>query len=481
MLDVLLDQSDSAFALRQPLSRRKWLSIGGLSALGSLIPSQSRGNDSEQSVEIPGFGKAKSVIVVFASGGQSQIDTWDPKPLAPKEVRGKFAPIPTSVPRTMICEHMPHIAKIADRFTIVRSMSHADLDHGSACYLSLTGNYHQRRSSNPDPSPNDRPSYAAIYKHLQPNAGFAEPSIHINGPLLVPIKVSPAMDGGLLGRDARPMVLGNVLEAPVVMPGLTQRQDLPQVRLNARKSLLEQLDNETGRMESDASMLDLDTLYSRAFEMLKRPETRNAFNLDDEPESLRRRYGMNQSGQACLLARRLVEAGVPMTTVFFNQSIRGQDTKPETTDAYGWDTHNDIFTSLEDHLLPRFDLAFSALIEDLDDRGLLDETLVLCMGEFGRAPLIALEKHFVGSSPGRKHWSFVYSIVAAGAGVSRGKVLGQSNRIGAYPVDEKFAPWDVTATMFAALGINPAGHFTDATGRPFPISQGRVMSGLYQD
>jgi hypothetical protein len=478
MLDILLDQSHSTRALCQPLSRRKWLSIGGVTGLSSMLSGSAQA-DKKPAVEIPGFGKAKSVIVVFASGGQSQIDTWDPKPHAPKEVRGKFSPIQTSVPGTFICEHMPRIAKIADKFTIVRSMSHADLDHGSACYLSLTGQYHQRRSSNPDPSPNDRPSYAAIYKHLKPNAGFAEPAIHINGPLLVPIKVSPAMDGGLLGRDARPMILGNLLAAPVVMPGLSQREDLPQVRLNARKSLLEQLDQESGRLENDASMLDLDTLYGRAFEMLKRPETRNAFKLEEEPEELRRRYGMNRSGQACLLARRLVEAGVPMTTVFFNQSVRGQDTAPENTDAYGWDTHNDIFMSLEDHLLPRFDLAFSALLEDLEQRGLLDETLVLCMGEFGRAPLIALEKNFVGSSPGRKHWSFVYSIVAAGAGVSRGKILGQSNRIGAYPVNEKFAPWDVTATIFSALGVNPAGHFTDSAGRPFPISGGKVISGLY--
>jgi len=475
MLEFLLDHSDSP----RSLSRRKWLSIGGLTGLGGLLPGSLSGKE-RTPVEIPGFGRAKSVIVVFASGGQSQIDTWDPKPFAPREVRGQFSPVSTSVPGTIVCEHMPRIAKIADKFTIVRSMSHQDLDHGSACYLSLTGQYHKRRSSNPDPSPEDLPSYAAVYKHLKPNAGFAEPSININGPLLVPIKISPGMDGGVLGRDARPMMLGNVLEAPVVLPGLNQQEDLSQVRLDARRSLLAQLDDHARRMDQSRSLLDLDMLYDRAFEMLRRPETRNAFDLSHESQNTRQRYGMNRSGQACLLARRLVEAGVPLITVFFNQSVRGQDTAPDETDAYGWDTHNDIFMALEKHLLPRFDLAFSALLEDLDQRGLLEETLVLCLGEFGRAPLVALEKNFVGSSPGRKHWSFVYSIVAAGAGVSRGKVLGQSNRIGAYPVTEKYGPWDVTATMFSALGIDPAGHFTDATDRPFPISRGQVISGLYE-
>lgn len=475
MLDFLLEHSNSY----RDFSRRKWLSIGSLSGLSSLLPQISTG-ENRKPIDVPGFGRAKSVIVVFTSGGQSQIDTWDPKPFAPKEVRGQFSPISTSVPGTIVCEHMPRLAQMTDKLTIVRSMSHEDLDHGSACYLSLTGHYHKRRSSNPDPAPEDHPSYAAVYKHLQPNAGFAEPAININGPLLVPIKISPGLDGGLLGREARPMMLGNVLEAPVVLPGLNPQEELPQIRLDARRSLLDQLQEKSSRLEESRSMLDFDSLYDRAFEILNRPETRNAFDLKDESQKLRDRYGMNRSGQACLLARRLVEAGVPLITVFFNQSVRGQDTAPETTDAYGWDTHNDIFTALEKHLLPRFDLAFSALLEDLDQRGLLEETLILCLGEFGRAPLIALEPNFAGSSPGRKHWSFVYSMVAAGAGVSRGKILGQSNRIGAYPATEKYGPWDVTATMFSALGINPAGHFTDATDRPFPISPGHVMTGLYE-
>jgi hypothetical protein len=419
------------------------------------------------------------VIVVFASGGQSQFETWDPKPAAPREVRGAFGAIRTAVPGTLLCEHMPRLAKAADKYTIVRTMSHEDLDHGSACYLSLTGHYHDRRSSNPLPRPNDYPAFASVFKRLRPSAGFAEPAIHVNGPLLVPTNLSPGQNAGLLGRDYDPMVIGDVTEGSIVLPGLAPREQLAQVRLDARRSLVAQLDRAAGRVAENSRMRDMGALYDRAFEMLEKPQTRNAFDLGAEPRTLRQRYGMNRAGQACLLARRLVEAGVPLITVFFNHSIRGQDLSPDETDAYGWDTHNDIFDAMEKQLLPRFDLGFSALLEDLDERGLLDETLVVCMGEFGRAPLVAYEKRFAGASPGRKHWASCYSIVMAGAGVSQGKVVGQSNRIGAYPASDSYGPWDVRATLFHALGIDPSGHYKDAASRPYPIATGKVMEGVY--
>jgi uncharacterized protein (DUF1501 family) len=171
---------------------------------------------------------------------------------------------------------------------------------------------------------------------------------------------------------------------------------------------------------------------------------------------------------------------VPWITVIWSHSNRGQDTAPNDTDQYGWDTHNDIFEALRVRLLPRFDQGFSALLEDLDARGLLDETLVVCMGEFGRAPLVALEKNFAGASPGRKHWASVYSAVFAGAGVSGGAVYGQSDKIAAHPVSDRVGPWDVAATMFSALGIDPATHYTDSLDRPFPITIGRPIEGLYR-
>jgi hypothetical protein len=214
--------------------------------------------------------------------------------------------------------------------------------------------------------------------------------------------------------------------------------------------------------------------------MLSSPQTRQAFDLDAEPAALRDRYGRHRSGQALLLARRLVEAGVPYINVIWNHSNRGQDDHPDDTDLYGWDTHNDIFDSLKERLLPRFDASFSALIEDLDQRGLLAETLVVCMGEFGRAPRVALEPKFAGATPGRKHWPTVYSIALAGAGVQRGAVIGASDRLGGEPITERYGPWDVAATIFHALGIDPAGHYTDPLGRPFPIATGRPIEELYR-
>jgi hypothetical protein len=213
--------------------------------------------------------------------------------------------------------------------------------------------------------------------------------------------------------------------------------------------------------------------------MLDRISTREAFDLSREPDVIRNRYGRNRSGQACLLARRLAQAGVPLITVIWSHNNRGQDIDPKNTDLYGWDTHNDIFDGLQNHLLPRFDQGFSALIEDLDQKGMLDETLVICMGEFGRAPLVALEKNFKGASPGRKHWSWVYSIAMAGAGVHQGSVVGSSDSRGAYPHSDSYGPWDVIATMFHSLGINPHQHYYDPVNRPIPICDGKVMSSVY--
>ena len=249
--------------------------------------------------------------------------------------------------------------------------------------------------------------------------------------------------------------------------------------MQSRQSLLAAVEHNMKAMEGQKQVLDKNVLYQQAFDMLARQNAREAFDLSKEPEALRDRYGRNRSGQACLLARRLVEAGVPLVTVIWSHNNRGQDMDPTNTDLYGWDTHNDIFDGLQNHLLPRFDQGFSALIEDLDQRGLLDTTLVVCMGEFGRAPLVALEKNFIGATPGRKHWSWVYSIALAGAGVQRGSVVGESDSRGAYPRTEAYGPWDVMATMFSSLGIDPHQHYFDPVNRPIQICDGRVMKAIY--
>ncbi len=455
------------------ITRREWLRLGTLAGLGLA-------SSGSAAPRLRGTGKAKSVLVVFASGGQSQIDTWDPKPDAPVEVRGAFGSIGTSLPGVRFCEHMPRLAARADRFTLVRSMSHDDLDHGSACYLALTGHFHPQKSSNPTPKPTDYPALGAVIRRVRPAGKFPYQAVQLNGPLLVPEIVAAGQYGGLLGRAYEPLMLADVSDGVRELAAMSPRGELPGVRVSRRRGLLDSLDRYTRRLEDDRASLDLDVSRRQAHALLSASGSRDAFDLSREPMRLRERYGMHRSGQACLLARRLVEAGVPYVTVFFNPSVRGQDKDATQTDLYGWDTHNDIFDSLRDHLLPRFDHTFSALLDDLEQRGLLETTLVVCMGEFGRAPLVALEKNFVGSSPGRKHWGAVYSIVMAGAGVCRGKVLGASDRLGAYPATPPYNPTDVAATMFSALGIDPAGQYRDALDRPYAISEGKVMRGVYE-
>ena len=472
----ILDESPTARGL---VSRREWLrlsSLAGLAALGR--PPGVTGAEPAAS-GLPGFGRAKSVVLVFANGGQSHIDMWDPKPNAPLDVRGEFQPISTALPGVQFGEHMPRIATVADRFTVIRSMSHEDLDHGSAAYLALTGCYHARRSANPDPSPNDIPTYGAVLRRVRPTERFVHDAIHLNAPAIVPTEPSPGQNGGFLGRAFEPLVVGDVTEARETIAGLAPQPQLPTVRLSSRLSLKQSLDEYSQRLGDNQQALDMNQLYAQAYEMLASPLAREAFNLDAESAALRDRYGRHRSGQALLLARRLVEAGVPYINVIWNHSNRGQDRAPDDIDVCGWDTHNDIFDTLKNRLLPRFDESFSAFIADLDQRGLLDETLVVCMGEFGRAPRVALEAKFAGASPGRKHWASVYSIVMAGAGVQRGAVVGASDRLGAEPTTERYGPWDVAATMFSALGIDPRQHYTDPLGRPFPIALGKPIKAIY--
>ena len=476
MLRVIDELRDHSTAV----TRREWLRIGTAAGMSWALSNRSSGG-SESAGKGTGFGRAKSVLLVFANGGQSQIDMWDPKPAAPLDVRGAFSPISTAVPGVQFCEHMPRIARVADRFTVVRSLSHEDLDHGTAAYLALTGVYHARRSGNPPPSPNDAPTYGAVLRRLRATAQEKSvyDAVHVNAPVLVPREAGPGQNGGFLGRAFEPQVVGDPTAATESFSDLASPADLPPIRLQGRLSFKHALDRYATQLSENQRTSDLNRLYSKAFEMLVTPQIRNAFDLDEEPAALRERYGQHRSGQALLLGRRLVEAGVPYINVIWNHSNRGQDFEPSNTDAYGWDTHNDIFEALKDRLLPRFDQSFAALIEDLDQRGLLDQTLVVCMGEFGRAPRVAPEPKFAGATPGRKHWASVYSIVMAGAGVRRGAVVGASDRMGAEPVTERYGPWDVAATMFHSLGIDPRGHYTDTLGRPFLVSTGRPMEAIY--
>lgn len=462
------------------ISRREWLRIGGLAGLANVASSPTTAAQPGGQRRSPGFGRAKSVILVYANGGQSQLEMWDPKPDAPAEIRGEFRAIPTAVPGTFLGEHMPRVARLTDRYTILRSVSHDDLDHGSATYLALTGRFHPQKSGNPPIRPTDFPTLGAVLTRVRPTSRSPYTAVHVNGPALVPELPGPGQDGGFLGREYEPLLVGDVTRGPSALPDLSPPPELSPVRLAGRRSLLQAVDSYRRWLPNDRSLRDMDTVSSQAYDLLASPRCRAAFDLAAEPQALRERYGLHRSGQACLLARRLAEAEVPLITVVWNHSARGQDAHPDDVDAFGWDTHNDIFAVMRDQLLPRFDLSFSALLEDLDDRGLLDQTLVVCMGEFGRAPRIALEAKFAGSTPGRKHWANVYSVVMAGAGVTRGAVVGASDRIAGYPQSDRVGPWDISATILAALGVEPGLSYDDPLGRPFPLSVGEPITALYR-
>jgi len=451
-----------------PPTRRDLLRIG----LPSLLASQVLASKSHSAPKQK--ARAKSVLVVFCSGGQSQYETWDPKPNAPAEVRGAFSSIPTTVSGIRVCEHLPRLAKLAHRYTILRSMTHDDVDHGSACYLSLTGQFHTQKSSNPPPKPTDYPALGAVLQRVRPDERFPHAAFHVNGPLLAPREDAPGQFGGFLGRGYDPIELGAVDKANALLEGLHAPDQVNRDREMMRRGLLDQLQhkprfNTPGYAE----------FRSKAHEMIDKPAIQKAFDLNQESKALRDRYGRYRGGQACLLGRRLVEAGVPWVTVFFNHNIRGQDDMPWDADEYGWDTHNDIFESMKDILLPRFDQSFSTLLEDMHDRGLLKETLVVCLGEFGRAPLIAKEKTFAGITPGRKHWGRCYSIVLAGAGITPGAVYGASDRLGAYPQSNPVMPGDLFATLFDSLGIPADTHYTDPIGRTLRITSGNPIPALF--
>ena len=460
------------------MRRREWLHMTsgmGLPFLGEVL--RQRTARAVEGSTLAGFGRAKSVLVVFASGGQSQLETFDPRPDAPLEVRGEFGAIETSVPGTFLCEHLPRLAKLAQQFAIVKSMSHEDLDHGSAMYLTLTGQYHQRLSSNPPPREIDHPFFGSVLEQVRPRSKFLRTSVLVNGPALVPFDPGPGQFAGLLGRRFDSLVIGDMTSEQPAIPGMERLAEVNSQRHAIRRRLLGQLES-TGPQAAQ-STIDMQTLYQQAYEMLDRPAAREALDLNAESMTTRDRYGRHRPGQACLLARRLIEAEVPLVTVVWNHSNRGQDKYPDDPEQYGWDTHNDIFDVMGRSLLPRFDQSVSALLEDLDQRGLLDTTLVVCLGEFGRAPLVAIESRFQGASAGRKHWAAAYSIVLAGAGVRGGSIIGATDRHAAFPISTKYGPWDVIATIFHALGIDPASHFQDSANRPYPLTSGQPIAALY--
>jgi hypothetical protein len=451
-------------------SRREFLRIGTIAGLGLSLPDLLR-TASASAPNAAGFGRAKRCILLFPFGGPSQLDSFDPKPHAPDAYRGEFQPIATRVPSIQITELFPRLAQQADKFTIVRSVTHTDAVHTSAGYTMLTGKRHPRANDPAGatairPAPDDHPHVGSILAYarrlhsgLPPFVTLPE-SVHDAG-----VNELPGQGAGFLGGRYAPLLFeADARRAGFPAPDVFAPDDLDAGRLDGRQALRAKLDGRLAAFEANGQLASLDGHYQRAFDLLRSQAARRAFDLEAEPPTARDAYGRHLFGQGCMLARRLVEAGVDLVSVYWH--YEGPDDSP------CWDTHENNFRHMRERLAPPADRAFARLLEDLAERGLLDDTLVVWMGEFGRSPRI-------NAKAGRDHWPHVQSVVLAGGGVAGGGVYGRSDPLGGYPVDLPVTPADLGATLLHLLGIPPETELHDRTGRPFTASNGTPIRALF--
>lgn len=460
------------------VSRREWLRVGGLSAMGLSLPgllaAQERSTAPAEAPRLARglqgstFGRAKNVIFLWLQGGPPQHETFDPKPDAPAEIRGLFRPIATNVPGVRFCELLPRTARHADKLAVVRSLHTDDENHDVSGYWVLTG-YRYPAGSARQIKPNDWPYFGSIVKMLKPSERMpALTSVWVPDMMRLNDNVTPAgQTAGFLGKMWEPeRFVGDPAAASYHIDGLDLRGELTRVRMNRRRDLLSQLDGRVRAMERGGAIEAWDRQSQQAFSLVMSGQARQAFNLNREPERVRDRYGRYTWGQSVLLARRLVEAGVRLVHV--NWSREPGDS---AVDNPMWDTHAQNADRLQDCLCPQFDVTFDALLDDLSQRGLLDETLVVVIGEFGRTPRI-------NGQGGRDHWGRVFSFALAGAGIAGGQVFGASDRNGAYPATDAIRAHDLTATIFHLLGIDPQGLFYDKSNRPHFITLGEPLRRL---
>jgi hypothetical protein len=462
----ILDQSTR---LCDGIRRREMLSIGGLSALGLTLPRLLKARDTPPDgvLDAPTFGRAKNVIYLWLQGGPPQHETFDPKPNAPVEIRGPFQPIQTNVVGTQFCELLPRTARIADKLAIVRSLSTGNNIHSSSGYHVLTGNKYLGANARAI-SPKDWPWFGSLVKMMKPSETLPPLSTAwIPEIMRLNENVTPAgQSAGFMGRQWDPdRFIGDPSDPDYEVEGL-RLSEIPPVRFDRRRSLLSQLDRHFLEFERGRGPETYGKLQAQAYDLLTTDRVRDAFAIQKEPESLKDKYGRTGWGQTVLLARRLVESGVRLVHVNW---VR--EPGDSAVDNPMWDTHAQNADRMEDRLCPIFDVTFPALIEDLDQRGLLDETLVVAIAEFGRTPKI-------NAKGGRDHWGPVFSFAMAGAGVSGGQVFGESDRNGAYPSKDVVTPGDVTATLFHLLGIDHRGTFKDPQRRERQLTTGEPLWGI---
>jgi hypothetical protein len=450
----------------ESLSRRQLLRIGGLGAFGLTLAGLFRAEATAGpgASGVSSASRLRSCILIFYYGGPSHLDTWDLKPHAPPEVRGEFRPISTVVPGLHIGEHLPRCARVTDKLAIVRSLHHPMRNHNSAAVESLCGRTPLRGDLELlSDDPNSFPCYGSVVsQQLAPRSGV--PS-HVALPhVMYNVVVLPGQTAGFLGAAHQPFQLTRDPNAPDFrVDELELPAGLPLARLEDRRSLLRLVEGQTARADRHAGAAALTLYQQRAVKLLRSEAVRTAFDLGRESIRVRERYGRTTFGQSLLLARRLVEAGVRFVNV---------NDKVHNGQLANWDSHENNFGRLKDDLLPTADQAFSALIEDLDARGLLESTLVVGLAEFGRTPRI-------NKAAGRDHWPDCFSAVLAGGGVQGGAIVGSSDRFGAYPSSDPVSPGDLAATLYWRFGIDPTTETRDLTGRPYRLAEGEPLRRVF--
>ncbi|MEO2031986.1 MAG: DUF1501 domain-containing protein [Planctomycetaceae bacterium] len=458
------------------ITRRDALTAGGLSLFGMTLPDLLQAEQSR--VALPGDGKAKSVILIYLFGGPPLHDTFDPKPNAPVEIRGEFGSTPTSVPGVHYSDLLPQMAKWMDRSTLIRSATHPHNDHSAGLLYTMTGRRAAKLESAVPVLPTQAPSMNSVIQYLARNekrdlpASVWMPCYNGWGQAIV----RPGPYAGFLGSQYDPFMTScrphsdkeckyaypERVKGKVVLPEMDLADGISIDRLDQRRTLAQQFNDEFRRLDQTQVVDSLDLSRRRAFDLLTSANRPNspwrAFSVDDEDARLQDRYGRNLYGHSMLVARRLVESDVRFVTVTWEVFEK------LNIDHDGWDTHQRNFHILRNHRLPVLDQAYSALCEDLDARGLLDETLIVVMGEMGRSPK-------VNAKGGRDHWSYCHNVLLTGAGVKHGYVHGSSDRIGAWPASDPVSPESLIATIYAAMGIDTTTSIYDQTNRPHPIAQ----------
>ncbi len=443
------------------ITRREMVQVGGSLALGLSLPGLLRAGAAGPGLASPGASltpTADSCILIFLDGGPSHLDMWDMKPGAPSEIRGEFRPIATTVPGVQVCEHLPLFARQVHRGTIIRSAHHSvNNSHGAAVYTALTG--HDRGELGGRAQPTDNPAIGSVVGLCRPPGSGMIPFVSMpyitaegaGGP------PQPGFFGGWLGRSYDPLFILKDPSAPdFALPELSP--DIAPTRLKRRQALNAAVG---GTSPTDRKFRDLDRFEAQAFDLISSPVARAAFRIDREDPRTRDRYGRNIYGQSVLLARRLVEAGVRVSTISWAPDANAT-----------WDTHGNNFATLKRTLLPQLDAAVSSLLDDLEARGLLARTLVVVMGEFGRSPK-------VNAAAGRDHWNFGYGLFMAGGGIKAGHVHGSSDKIGARPQTDPVIPAEIIATIYRCLGIPSDLELHDQFQRPLTVvPNGKPIEGV---